>query len=106
WIEGIVRAELLELLQRGGLCLRRAGREVVAREPLAREGWWQRREVLCRRGAVAGEHRRGHLPILDGEERFARYAIEEPDVACFRDLCDRVDGAPVAPNGDDHRRGR
>ena len=100
------RTKLVEDFQGSRMCSRRARREVGPRELLTREGRREHGEVLRRRGAFPGKHRRRHGTLLHREHRRSRVPVEEPDVPGLGDLRHGIHGLAPARHGDEHRRGR
>ena len=76
---------------------------VVRRHPPQAEGRQLRREGLCRRGLLASDVRLRDRPLLIGEERLARLAVENEHVSRFRADGDGVDVPPVGLEREQNR---
>ena len=64
-------------------------------EQLAGEGRGLQRQRLARPGCFTLQIRRGNLAFFDWEKRFSRIAVEDKDMARFRDLSHRVGLPPI-----------
>ena len=86
----------------------RLGRAIgdhVLGEALARKAWRLHRIRLGFRELLTIHLRGRRRPILDGEERFARPAVEHEDITGLGDLRDCFHGPAVPRDGDKTRRG-